>query len=184
MARLKIKWNSERLLSLTAMLLSFTTLLIFIYQTNLMRKQNYLSILPYLQLSTSDDPPVHSFQLNLKNHGVGPAILESVMMEFQGARYDLADYNNELVRFMATLDPVLDSLQHYTFSTLDPGIAIPAGTSYSIVATENAPEDYRLLQNSFNRLMMQGLRYEIVYRSIQDERWIIYNGSEGPQQLD
>ena len=31
------------------------TLIIFIYQTNLIRKQNYLSILPYLSISTSDN---------------------------------------------------------------------------------------------------------------------------------
>ncbi|MBT8223808.1 MAG: hypothetical protein KJN96_11640, partial [Eudoraea sp.] len=61
MAKRKINWNSDRILGLSAMSISFITLVIFIYQTNLMSKQNYLSILPYLQLSTSNDSENNSF---------------------------------------------------------------------------------------------------------------------------
>ena len=65
MAAKKIKWNSERILSLSAMSISFITLIIFIYQTNLMSKQNYLSILPYLQLSTSNDSEGNKYSLSI-----------------------------------------------------------------------------------------------------------------------
>ena len=76
MPRAKIKWNSDKLLSLSAISISFITLIIFIYQTNIMSRQNYISIMPYLDLSTTNDVSDYHFELNLKNHGVGPAIIE------------------------------------------------------------------------------------------------------------
>ena len=75
MGKVKINWNSERILSLSAMSISFITLIIFIYQTNLMSKQNYLSILPYLQLSTSNDIEKNTYTLSIQNYGVGHAII-------------------------------------------------------------------------------------------------------------
>lgn len=183
MKKIKLKWNSEKLLSLTAMGLSFITLIIFIYQTNLMRKQNYLSILPYVQFAYSDDPTAHHYSLSLKNHGVGPAILESVTLEYQGERQQLTAYGNELFRYMRSLDPALDSVQGLVFSTLDPGIALPANTTYTIMEVTGSERDYEQLTSTISRFMEKGLRYEIVYRSIQDERWMIHNDSSMPEKL-
>jgi len=73
------------------MSISFLTLIIFIYQTNLMSKQNFLSILPYLQISTSDNKAENTFSLDIKNHGVGPAIIESVIIYYKGEKHDLRD---------------------------------------------------------------------------------------------
>ncbi|MGB5387768.1 MAG: hypothetical protein WBN20_13370, partial [Eudoraea sp.] len=61
MAKLKFKWNSDKILSLSAMSISVLTLIIFIYQTNLMSKQNYLSILPYVQISISNDTAKNTY---------------------------------------------------------------------------------------------------------------------------
>lgn len=164
--------------------MSFLTLVIFIWQTNLMRKQNYLSILPYLQLSTYDYAPAHSFSLSLKNHGVGPAILESVTLEYQGSEYDLRDYDNHMMQLLTRLVPGLDSIADFTYSTLDRGIAIPSNTTYTFLQIEQAPEAYKLITKTFADLTEKGLKYKIIYRSIQDERWVIHNDSEGPEKLD
>jgi hypothetical protein len=184
MGKRKIIWNSDRLLSITAMVMSFITLIIFVYQTNLMRKQNYLSILPYVQFSVLDDGETSSYGLSLKNHGVGPAIVESVILEYQGNRYNLKDYNNELHTFLAYIRPELDSIANFTYGSLDPGIAIPANSSYIILYLKESAEDYSLLKKGIEALLHNGLRYEIIYRSIQDERWMIHNNTEGPVKLE
>ena len=183
MSKKKIKWNSERLLSLSAMSISFITLLIFIYQTNLMSKQNYLSILPYLDMSVTRNRGDHIFELNLKNHGVGPAIIESVIMEYRGKRYDLVDFENDLFIFLLTKVPVLDSIKNASTSTLDKGMAIPANSSYNVLRIEDSPEGYELIVGSLDNLLENGLDYEIVYKSIQNERWLIHHNSQGPEQL-
>lgn len=84
MPKIKINWNSEKLLSLSAMFISFFTLIIFICQTNLISKQNYISILPYLSVTITENRATDTFEFNLENHGVGPAIIESVTMLHKG----------------------------------------------------------------------------------------------------
>lgn len=132
MPKFKFIWNSEKLVSISAMSISFITLLIFIYQTNLMRRQNDLSIMPYLDISTTNDLEKATFELNLLNHGVGPAIIESVRLKYQGQQYDLKAFENSLFAFLKSQRPILDSVSVISTSTLDPGMAIPANTSYNV----------------------------------------------------
>ena len=103
----KIKWNSNKILGISAMSISFLTLIIFIYQTNLMSKQNYLSILPYLGISTSNNPANSNYTISLDNFGVGPAIIESVHLTYLGTTEDLADYNNHLLTYLQAKAPAL-----------------------------------------------------------------------------
>lgn len=183
MSKVRIKWNAERFLSLSAMTISFITLLIFVYQTNLMRKQNYLSILPYLMLSTTDQGSEQTFELHLKNHGVGPAIIESVTIEYKSKTHDLADYEDDLFLLLASIVPELDSIKNRSSSTLNKGMAIPANSDYHVFSVQNSPESYQLITQSLDRLLHEGLTYRITYRSIQNERWMIHNTSEGPEKL-
>ena len=182
MAKLKIKWNSERILSLSAMSISFITLIIFIYQTNLMSKQNYLSILPYLQLSTSNDIENKTYTLSIQNYGVGPAIIESVKLQYRGQEYDLKDYGHYLFNFLIAQDAALDSIAYFDNSSLDPGMAIPPNSTYRIFQATSA-DDYQLFLSRLASIE-EGLNYEIRYKSMQDEHWVINNDSEGPEKLD
>jgi hypothetical protein len=184
MAKIKFKWNSERILSLSAMTISFLTLLIFLYQTNLIKKQNYLSILPYVSVSTSDNPEEQSFELNLYNHGVGPAIVESVTMLYEGKRYDLSEYQDDLYEFLRNRAPQMDSIKSFSASTIDKRMAIPANSKYNVFRVYKSAEDYKFFTANLNRLLNEGLDYEIIYRSIQNERWLIHKDSEGPRKLD
>ena len=184
MSESKFKWNSDKLLSLFAMGISFITLIIFIYQTNLMSRQNFISIMPYLDLSTTNDIANNIFELNLKNHGVGPAIIESVELAYKGKRYELADYDNHMFSLLKAIAPALDSVNYVSFSTLDKGMAIPANTVYNIFHVEGSEEDYKLITDNLQRLREEGLDYEIIYKSIQDERWRLHDNSEGPEKLD
>ncbi|MGB5228607.1 MAG: hypothetical protein WBN55_10110 [Eudoraea sp.] len=184
MAKLKFKWNSDKIVSLSAMSISVLTLIIFIYQTNLMSKQNYLSILPYVQISISNDTAKNTFSLDIKNHGVGPAIIESVIIYYKGEKHDLREYDNYLYNYLKSEMPVLDSVKFFSTSSLDKGIAIPANTNYNVFKVLDSEKDYELIASSLDKLVKQGLRYEIIYRSIQNERWMIHNDSDGPQKLD
>lgn len=183
MAKFKFKWNSEKMVSLSAMSISFITLVIFIYQINLMRKQNDLSIMPYLMISTTNDSNDHIFELNIKNHGVGPAIIESVIIEYQDERYDLKDFSYSFFHFLKHKNPSIDSIQNFSNATLDRGMAIPANTTYNLFSIKGSATDYRLITGSLYSLLETGMRYEIIYKSIQGDRWKIFNDSEGPETL-
>jgi hypothetical protein len=178
----KIRWNSEKLLSISAMAISFITLMIFIYQTNLMRRQNYLSIMPYLSISTSNSPAAFRYSISVQNNGVGPAIIESVTFYSGNKSYDLKDFGDEVHRFLKTQNPIFDSLTTVSFGTLNRGLAIPANSDYLILGVQGAKRDYDLMHTELNRMLEDGLDYEIVYKSIQDEYWVLRNDSEGPEK--
>ncbi len=166
------------------MSISVMTLVIFIYQTNLMSKQNYLSILPYLQVSTSNNAIETSFTIRLLNHGVGPAIIESVTMIHNGRRDNLVDYKNQILPYLISLKPSMDSIQYFSSSTIEKGIAIPANSAYTLLKIKESQKDYEIFITSLNQLEQDGLQFEIVYKSMQNERWMISNTSEGPIKLD
>ncbi len=179
-----MKWNSDKIVSLSAMSISLITLVIFIYQTNLMSKQNYLSILPYLSLSISSSPVDGTFKLRLENHGVGPAIIESAMCTFENKKYDLSEFDDELFTFLRAKAPELDSIKAISHSSLEKGMAIPIGASYGLIEVNDSSSDFILLSSTLTRLIEEGLRYEVIYRSIQDERWLINNDTQGPKKLN
>ena len=184
MTRLKLKWNSDKILSLSAMSISVFTLIIFIYQTNLMSKQNFLSILPYLQMSTSHNKAENAFSLDIKNHGVGPAIIESVIIYYKDEKHDLREYDSHLYYYLKSEMPILDSIKIFSSAALDRGMAIPTNSNFNVFIVQDSEKNFNLISNSLNELIGKGLRYEITYKSIQNERWVIYNDSEGPEKLD
>ena len=180
----KRKWNGDRILGISAMSISFITLVIFIYQTNLMSKQNYLSILPYLAISTSDNSANNTFAITLDNYGVGPAIVESATLRYRGELEDLTDYDNEFLQYLISKAPELDSITSISYSTLDKGVAIPAGEKYNILTIFNSEKDYLLYKGILEEMLAKGLYFEIKYKSIQDEHWRINNITQGPEKLD
>lgn len=184
MSERKRKWNSEKLLSISAMSISFLTLVIFVYQTNLLSKQNYLSILPYLALTTTYNKGEDTFELNLENHGVGPAIIESISVSYQGKTEDLAEYGNSTIAYLQAKKPRLDSIKHLSHSTVDWGMAIPVNSKFNVVAVRNSPVDYELMVAELGSLLEEGMVFEVIYKSIQNERWRIGSDSMEPEALD
>lgn len=182
MSERKAKFNSEKILSLSAMMISFITLIIFVHQTRLMSRQNYLSIMPYLDLSISTNTARNEFQLSLQNHGVGPAIIESVKVTLDGKTVDLRDYENYLYSFLVENIPGLDKVKDYSSSSLDKGMAIPANTTYNVFTVRDSI-GFELITTGLERLQSEDLDYEIIYKSIQEERWMIHHNSEGPKKL-
>ncbi|NNK12261.1 MAG: hypothetical protein HKP08_13030, partial [Flavobacteriaceae bacterium] len=146
--------------------------------------QNHLSILPYLQVSTSNNASESNYAIRLLNHGVGPALIESVNMSYKGKRTNLQDFNDELFPYLISLDPALDSIKNFSSATVNKGIAIPANSAYPLLEIKNSAEDYFLLTERLLQLEQAGLEYEIIYKSIQNERWMIRENSDGPIKLD
>lgn len=74
----KMKINTDRVLGLSAMLVSFLSLIFFIYQTNIMRDQSRLSVKPRLVFSTNvqSNDSIVAFNFVVQNKGLGPAIIK------------------------------------------------------------------------------------------------------------
>ncbi len=174
-------WNTDRIVALSAMSISVLTLITFIYQTSLMKKQSQLSVLPYLTVSSSynssNENP--SFKLILINEGVGPAIIESRKVFFEGK-----EYNEDFFDFLSKQLPELDTMDNISHSSFDYGSVLPSGEEIYLIAGFGDREVVDYLAVSLNNLNEKELDYEIIYRSIYGERWRIDNNGGLPDKLE
>lgn len=172
------KISSDRVVSFSAIFISLLTLVIFIYQTNLMRKQNFLSILPYLSVDTSINHVQGTFTLELKNLGIGPAIIESRKIKNEEKWMDI-DFVDFLQNFIQQ-----DSSISIRSTTLTKGTAIPANSSLILIKVFMSPEKFPDFMAKFENLQANGIDYEIIYRSIYDEKWKINSSTDLPIKMD
>lgn len=85
------KLNTDRILGISAMVISILTLAIFIYQTDIMRVQSKLSVKPRLDFTTNfgGNDSIISYQEVIENKGLGPAIIDSIYFLRNEKKYAL-----------------------------------------------------------------------------------------------
>ncbi|MEO0789852.1 MAG: hypothetical protein AAFY36_14380, partial [Bacteroidota bacterium] len=86
-------WTSDRIVSMSAIFISLATLFVFVYQTNLIREQQHLSVYPHLSLGNAYSGSLN-YQQVLSNEGIGPAFIEGIeVRDTSGKEYSsLSDY--------------------------------------------------------------------------------------------
>lgn len=174
-----MKMNTDRILGLSAMMISLLTLIIFIYQTNIMRKQSRLSVTPRLSFNQQENinDSIYTYRNNMINKGLGPAIVESVIVIYKGERIDL--------RFSDFFEKYFPRFQEFAYlesdTRLSKGSTLAQGESvnfFTIVVPVKQVEGFR------NYLAAEGdnlpFDIEVIYRSIYKERWKMYLHSDEP----
>lgn len=179
MARFWKSWNTDRIVGFSAIFISLLTLVTFIYQTNLMKQQTALSVLPYLAVSSSySNGSNPSFKLVLINQGVGPAIIESQQIVFQGKTY-----REGFFEFIVEQIPGVDTLSGTSYGSMGYGTVLPSGDEIYLIASFGNQDAVDLISSRIEELNNSDLKYEIIYRSIYDERWKITEDSDLPIKL-
>lgn len=82
---------TDRIVGFAAILISLLTLIIFIYQTNIMHQQSRLSVKPRLLFSSAmryEDDSLLVYSISLENKGIGPAIVDSSFVNYEGVKYE------------------------------------------------------------------------------------------------
>ena len=157
-------WNSDKVVSSAAMLISIGTLFVLIYQTNLMSEQKRQSVLPYLLIGYHNTG-TPNFKIVVENKGVGPAFIESVTTSYGDSTYQL-----DLPNFLYGEIDEMDSISNLFHSNIFEGLLIPAGESIPILQVDGSESDAERLLTLLRRLDAQGLNHEIVYKSIYNEK--------------
>ena len=170
-------WDADKVLSISAFLISLMTLVVFFYQTRLMREQQHQSVLPYLAVGFrhTGSPDFH---LYLSNDGIGPAFIESVKVTYQGKEYEM-----DLPNFLASQVPAMDTINNYLFSNIYRGKMIAAGEVIEIIKANNSMKVANQLKAVLDQLNDEGLNYEIIYRSVYDDKWRLTGDSSIPEEL-
>jgi len=176
--------KTDRLLGISAMIISLLTLVIFIYQTNIMREQSKLSVKPRLDftLNQGGNDSLVVFQQILENKGLGPAIIDSIYFTYKGEVFPLDTEKLFEDQFPKLLEYGYLS-QH---STLGRGSSLIPAEERSI-STYNIP-----VANLEKVLTYLGIspdsnppfRIEVVYTSIyEDEYWGVDSDSSQPEKV-
>lgn len=147
------------------------TLAVLIVQTNLIREQQRMSVLPYLSLG-NEGFGSSNFKYQLRNNGIGPAFIESVTIFYQDSTY-----NMDLPIFLYNHVEGFDTLQSISHTNLRPGHLIPAG---SILALLQVNGNLAEAQSLVTILSEESLEMEIVYENIYGDRWLLDTKSISP----
>lgn len=175
-----MKWSADRLMSITAVIVSMGTLFTIIYQTNIFRKQQYASVLPYLELWNSSNKS--SYRLILVNNGIGPAFIEEIKIHFNDSVYllDPANFYKEVIQKQDTIS--------FGYSNIRKGRLIPSGDDINLVAVQKDSLNAKKLWSWFsgddpNRA--SNIEIEIMYSSVYGEKWLLKRNSDaGPVQIN
>ena len=184
--------NTDRLLSLVAMLIGLGSLFIIVYQTTLLREQQTASALPYLMLGVMANQ--ERTYLIARNTGVGPALIEDVVVRYRGGeiKQDPHDFFRDVRPEAAARGLSVDRLI--------PGRLVSAGEAVLMLGTDGAGAPPML--GEFLSLFDLGdapqswydgvgapksgpdkAIIEITYKSVYGERWQVTSDRVVPQPL-
>jgi hypothetical protein len=135
---MKWKWDTDKIVSLSAMAVGVGSLVIILYQTKLMREQQRASAMPYLMMAVQSNKD--TTYLTLRNAGIGPALLQDVRIRYRGK--DLAQDPYDF--FVAQRPETLKTIGLGS-DKLIPGRLIPPGEWIQTLGTDGAEAGQALL---------------------------------------
>jgi hypothetical protein len=147
----------EMLIAVIAVFISLSTLVVYIYQSSIMKDQQKMSVWPYLIFGPSWGEDY--LQLSLSNKGIGPALVKQVEI-YHGAK--------KLNGVQEIMNIVPDSLQApFSYSSLWSGAVIMAGENMKLFETnESGAIQFLLKEINSGRLKMS-----ICYESVYGDSW-------------
>lgn len=154
--------NVELLLAISATLLSLGALVIAIFQTKIAREQQQMSVWPHLQVAYAQDNDV--FTWSVTNNGVGPAIIKSVALTYQGkaykTHYDLLF--EQIERFKA------NQTTHMDISDMLPGYVIKTDGEITLGQIKNSVP----VANAMRQIIVDSsFHFRVIYSDVYGNCW-------------
>ncbi|MGJ3235595.1 hypothetical protein [Marivirga sp.] len=185
---MKKRLNADRIVSVSAIIVSLATLLMILYQTMLTRKEQHVSVMPSLMIGygkSIDSLGIVDERIWLENKGLGPAFIENMFVIDSTGRYnvDLFDYFERINGNSGT-----DGVVH-----IFPGIIVPENSGRPLHVKKSSESSSVILANYFEfpyevdwskRHNPKKAVIEIYYKSIYDDHWKIRSDSPIPVELD
>jgi len=185
------KWDTDRIISITAMVIGIGSLLTIAYQASLMRQAQHASVLPYLYISLSANDQT-GVRLLLTNSGIGPALVDEVHIRYQGR-----DFNGDPYDFILAQRPDIAKMG-IGVDKVQTGRLIPAGATIQMVDLGPAvgqkvlPDVLRLFEIAevprawYAALGATGADkavVEVTYKSVYGDRWRVRSDRIVPEGL-
>ncbi|WP_109743132.1 hypothetical protein [Arcicella aurantiaca] len=167
-------WNSDKIVSISAILISLTTMAIYLYQTHLMKKQQNAAVMPYIRVMYSFDHD--RFEVLVLNEGLGPAFIDEVNTYYMGKKYE----HQDLPDFFQNEYTKIDSTLSLNYSNISEDMLFTAGKTLWVVSTKNSEEKAQKLYDLF---LNNKIEMEITFSSIYGEKWKVRGVSKRPEKI-
>ena len=182
-----INLKDERILSVSAIIISLATLFLIFYQTNLIRKEQKASVLPSLIIGYSFEGGGDRIDESIwvTNQGLGPAFIDEIRILQNDKEYNtdpygylVSNYDREEISFI---------------NRIVPGRIIPANEGITLVKKVTDSTSQIVLSNTFefpyeisqmpadnpNKAVI-----EIIYKNVYGDRWKISSDKSTPTEID
>ena len=184
------KWDTDRVISITAMVIGIGSLLTIGYQASLMRQAQHASVLPYLYISLGANDQ-QGVRLMLTNSGIGPALVDEVHI-----RYQSKDFNADPYDFILSQRPDLAKMG-LGVDKVQTGRLIPAGATIQMVefgasGQKSLPDVLRLFEiaevprawyAAVGAAVGEKAIIEITYKSVYGDRWRVRSDRIVPEGM-
>jgi hypothetical protein len=133
------RFRLDFVIAFCALLISTVAAVATVYQTRVIASEFSATVWPYVSLDVTNSPSL--FEFDLRNDGLGPAIVRSATITLDGKPQPSVE---ALLRTFAARDPrTIAALRagkrmRLTTSTPTPGLVIPANASHPIIQLEGA----------------------------------------------
>ena len=165
----KITWNSDKVLSISAFVVSIATLLALLYQVQLaqnqvemVRRGQKASVLPYIQIWLQKRNS-NSFSLSLVNNGIGPAFIDDISILANNKVYqgDPTSFYRNVIMQEDTID--------FAYATVSLGQLVPAGVRIDMMETNASQKNADLLVKWFGS---EGKATVVIkFSSVYGDQW-------------
>lgn len=163
-------WNADKLVSVAAMIVSAGSLFVIIYQTNLIRTQQYASVMPYLTIGSAQNSG--QIEIQLTNNGLGPAFIKDIRMQYQGQMHHKNMFSMYREFFAE------NGIEIFT-NSIKVGQVIPANETVVLIRVS---DELQSIHDFIKYLDSGEAAFAIEYASVYDERWEL--SSDIPVKLD
>lgn len=156
--------DNNAILSITATIVSVCALFVAAYQTILMRQQQSAAVWPKLVITNAyfADMGANSFyRLDIRNVGIGPALIDRVVIEANGTRFNTM---NEYGKWVLKHHQALDSLQYDAIDLLAEDV-IPQNETIHLFDT------YKSRFANYFIPKQTKFKITVAYESVYGEKW-------------
>ncbi|WP_416866005.1 MAG: hypothetical protein ACMVP2_27575 [Imperialibacter sp.] len=157
MASKKRRADKGLIVGVIAIAINIITVSVYVYQARIMQTQQHASAWPYLEWLAKFNEET-GYKLEVKNNGIGPAIIKSVSIRINNK--ELANLDSMFVQLIGT-----DYFPHVT-SPIQNRV-LPPGESMLAFDVKDSEWSEKL----YSAVGKVNFEYEICYESIYGDQW-------------
>lgn len=119
-------WNLDKIIALSAMVVSASALIVSIIQTRIMKEQQQISVKPFIQWRTDvrwNSDSIGVFSIKIKNKGIGPALIKNAIIIFDGEKYPADGVSKVAQKILSEF--TTDSILSLREETIDQTVVLP-----------------------------------------------------------